>query len=177
MPELVIESLAYGGDGAAHLPDGAAGWCRWPARETGWTPEGARTTAASLAPSWRCGPLAEPRVCGMRPAVLRRVRRMCVGSTSRQVRSFQRSEQIVDSLARVGGIAGARQLVGVRLASPRAYTTHKEAEIVGAYGPRRPSARIPQGRQRRDRTSRHVHGDAVQVPQGSQGYLWRAAQL
>ena len=130
MPELVIESLAYGGDGVAHLPDGRAAFvrlaCPGDRVDARIVEDHGRFTRAEITSVLEPSPDRVDAPCPYFG--------VCGGCSWQHVSAgaqlCAKRQAVVDSLARIGGIAGAEQLVAPTVASPRAYGYRNKVELV-----------------------------------------------
>lgn len=135
MPQLRIESLAYGGDSVAHLPDGRAafvsGGCPGDVVDAEITQDHGRFVKA------RINALLEPSADRVTPPCP--YFGACGGCTwqhvSAEAQLAAKRRAVVDALSRIGEIPDAEQRVGATVPSARDYGYRNKIELVAATGP------------------------------------------
>jgi 23S rRNA (uracil1939-C5)-methyltransferase len=135
LPQLVIESLAYGGDGVAHLADGRAafvrGACPGDTLVADVTEDHGRFVRAEIRDIVTASPDRVEAPCPYFG--------VCGGCSwqhvSAEAQALAKRRAVVDALARIGGIASAEDLVAPTVASPRQYGYRNKIELVARFGP------------------------------------------
>ena len=130
MPELYIESLAYGGDAIAHLEDGrtafVSGACPGDTVRVSITADQGRFVRAATqevlepSPNRVVPPCPYFGVCGG-----------CSWQhVSHELQLTAKRQSVVDALVRIGGITDAADLVAETIASPEQYGYRNKVELV-----------------------------------------------
>jgi 23S rRNA (uracil1939-C5)-methyltransferase len=133
--ELSIESLAYGGDGVAHLPDGraafVAGACPGDVVRVQVAEDHGRFVKANIEA------IVEPSADRVEPPCP--YFGICGGCmwqhVSAQAQLSAKRRAVVDALSRIGGIADAEQRVRPTIASSREYGYRNKVEFVAETSP------------------------------------------
>ena len=133
MPELRIESLAYGGDGVAHLADGRAAFVR----------EGCPGDAVDAEVFEDHGRFVRARISRIIEPSADRVAAPCPyfgvcggcawQHVSAEAQGRAKRRAVVDALLRIGGIADAEQRVAELVASGSQYGYRNKIELVAEH--------------------------------------------
>lgn len=132
--ELSIESLAYGGDGIAHLPDGrtafVAGGCPGDVVRVQIAEDHGRFVKATI------DAIVDPSADRVEPPCP--YFGVCGGCTWQHVSAnaqlTAKRRAVVDALIRIGGIADADELVARTIPSAREYGYRNKIELVATTG-------------------------------------------